>query len=214
MTLFDEGNSVPFVARYRQEITGCLSDTQLRQLHSELDRLDKLEEKRESVVKELAKNNHLTDALRMEIDSAETMDVLDEIHQPFKTRRVSKATLAREAGMEALARRMLETAFTLREARERSQGHALDVALEHARNIIAEDMARLPDVKAIADETILARCSFYAPSVLYLERRAESWPHGDADVAHREENEERKRAGGSGSRPQSESGIGSVAEGK
>lgn len=160
MSLFDDGNTVPFVARYRQEATGCLSDGQLRQLYSQLEALDRLEERRDSVLQTLAQSRALTDVMRMEIDSAQSVEVLEEIYEPFQAPRISPANLAREAGMEELAKEILQEGFTMQSAQELCLGNELEDALEAAREIMAEDISHVPEVKEATEKALKVHPTF------------------------------------------------------
>jgi protein Tex len=101
--LLDEGATVPFVARYRKEITGGLDDTQLRNLEERLGYLRELEERRTAVINSIAEQGKLDPALREAIEHAETKQRLEDLYLPFKQKRRTKAQIAREAGITPLA---------------------------------------------------------------------------------------------------------------
>ena len=101
--LLDNGATVPFVARYRKEATGSLDDAQLRTLTERLDYLRELADRRAVIVEAMSNQGKLTDALAAQIAAAETKSRLEDIYQPFKTKRRTKAQIAREAGLEPLA---------------------------------------------------------------------------------------------------------------
>ena len=105
--LLDEGATVPFVARYRKEVTGGLDDTQLRTLEERLDYLRDLESRRATVLASIDEQGKLTDALRTEIESAETKQRLEDLYLPYKPKRRTKAQIAREAGISPLAQDLL-----------------------------------------------------------------------------------------------------------
>ena len=105
--LLDEGATVPFVARYRKEATGGLDDTQLRNLEERLDYLRDLESRRATVLSSIDEQGKLTDALRAEIESAETKQRLEDLYLPYKPKRRTKAQIAREAGIAPLAQALL-----------------------------------------------------------------------------------------------------------
>ncbi|HRQ56044.1 MAG TPA: Tex family protein [Azoarcus taiwanensis] len=105
--LLDEGATVPFVARYRKEATGGLDDTQLRNLEERLDYLRDLESRRATVLSSIDEQGKLTDALRAEIESAETKQRLEDLYLPYKPKRRTKAQVAREAGIAPLAQALL-----------------------------------------------------------------------------------------------------------
>jgi len=102
VALLDGGDTVPFVARYRKEVTGGLDDTQLRKLAERLEYLRDLEKRRASIVAEITSQGKLTDALARAIAGADTKSVLEDLYLPFKPKRRTKAMIARENGLEPL----------------------------------------------------------------------------------------------------------------
>ena len=107
VALMDEGATIPFIARYRKEVTGSLDDTQLRAIEERLIYLRELEERRTAILKSIHDQGKLTDALTKSIVAAETKQVLEDLYLPYKPRRRTKAMIAREAGLEALARALM-----------------------------------------------------------------------------------------------------------
>ncbi|WP_045727576.1 Tex family protein [Xanthomonas sp. GPE 39] len=103
IALLDEGASVPFIARYRKEVTGGLDDTQLRNLEVRLVYLRELEERRAAVLSSIAEQGKLSDELRAEIVAADTKSRLEDLYLPYKPKRRTRAQIAREAGLEPLA---------------------------------------------------------------------------------------------------------------
>ncbi len=103
VTLLDEGATVPFIARYRKEVTQGLDDTQLRQLEERLRYIRELDERRDVIVKAIEEQGKLTDSLKSDIFSADTKSRLEDLYLPFKKKRRTKAQMAREAGLEPLA---------------------------------------------------------------------------------------------------------------
>ena len=103
VALLDDGSTVPFIARYRKEATGGLSDEQLRSLEERLGYLRELEARRKAVLESIAEQGKLTDALAAQIDAADTKARLEDLYAPFKVKRRTKAQIAREAGLEPLA---------------------------------------------------------------------------------------------------------------
>ncbi len=101
--LLDAGSTVPFIARYRKEVTGTLDDTQLRDLEERLRYLRELEERRKSVLEAIAAQGKLTPELEAAVVGADTKARLEDIYLPFKSKRRTKAQIAREAGLEPLA---------------------------------------------------------------------------------------------------------------
>ena len=107
VALLDEGSTVPFIARYRKEVTGSLDDTQLRTLEERLRYLRELDERRAAVLKAIDEQGKLTDALRLAIAQAATKQELEDLYLPFKQKRRTKGQIAKEFGLEPLADRLL-----------------------------------------------------------------------------------------------------------
>ena len=107
VALMDEGATVPFIARYRKEVTGGLDDTQLRHIEERLLYLRELEERRAAILKSIYEQGKLTDALVKAINAADTKQLLEDLYLPYKPRRRTKAMIAREAGLEPLARSLM-----------------------------------------------------------------------------------------------------------
>lgn len=103
IALLDEGASVPFIARYRKEVTGGLDDTQLRNLETRLTYLRELEDRRKAVLSSIDEQGKLSDALREQIMGADTKSRLEDLYLPYKQKRRTRAQIAREAGLEPLA---------------------------------------------------------------------------------------------------------------
>ena len=101
--LLDEGNTIPFIARYRKELHGAMDDTTLRTLEERLQYLRNLDERRESVKKSITEQGKLTDELAAAIDSAKTLAEVEDLYRPYKQKRRTRATAAREKGLEPLA---------------------------------------------------------------------------------------------------------------
>ena len=107
VALLDEGATVPFIARYRKEVTGALDDTQLRTLEERLTYLRELEERRAAVIASIEEQGKLTPALRAEVEHAETKQRLEDLYRPYNPTRRTKAQIAREAGLGPLAELLL-----------------------------------------------------------------------------------------------------------
>ena len=101
--LIDEGNTIPFIARYRKEVTGSLNDEVLRNLHERLVYLRNLEEKKEQVLKSIEEQGKLTDELKEKIVAAETMVVVEDLYRPYRPKRKTRASVAKEKGLDGLA---------------------------------------------------------------------------------------------------------------
>jgi uncharacterized protein len=105
--LLDEGSTVPFISRYRKEVTGALDDTQMRQLEERLNYLRDMEDRRQTILTSVADQGKLSPDLEAAINNAETKNRLEDLYLPYKPRRRSKALIAREAGLEPLADALL-----------------------------------------------------------------------------------------------------------
>ena len=101
--LIDEGNTIPFISRYRKEATGSLNDEQLRNLHERLNYLRNLEEKKEQVLATIEEQGKLTEELKAQILAAETLVVVEDLYRPYKEKKKTKATEAIKLGLEPLA---------------------------------------------------------------------------------------------------------------
>ena len=101
--LIDEGNTIPFIARYRKEAHGTLDDEQLRKLHERLMYLRNLEEKKEQVLSSIEEQGKLTPELKAQILAAETQVLVDDLYRPYRPKRRTRATIAKEKGLELLA---------------------------------------------------------------------------------------------------------------
>jgi uncharacterized protein len=168
--LLDEGATVPFIARYRKEVTENLDDTQLRTLEERLGYLRELEERRATVLASIAEQGKLTPELQGDIENAETKQRLEDLYLPYKQKRRTKAQIAREAGLEPLADALFndptlhpETAAAryVNLEKEPPEKHVPDVkaALEGARQILmerfAEDAALLEKLRNYLNEHAL-----------------------------------------------------------
>src|SRR5690606_9981664 len=107
-TLLDEGATVPFISRYRKEVTGSLDEVQVAAIRDRMEQLRELDKRRESILKSIRDQEKLTPELEAQIMAAETMAVLEDIYLPYKPKRRTKATIAREKGLEPLAQRLFE----------------------------------------------------------------------------------------------------------
>src|SRR5688572_4978141 len=156
LALFDEGATVPFVARYRKEVTGGLDDLQLRNLEERAAYLHELEERRATILASIEEQGKLDDALRTRILAADTKQVLEDLYLPYKPKRRTRATIAREAGYEPLADLIWTGAATDAEAEAAAASYvdpakevaSVDDALRGARDILAERIAEDADLRA------------------------------------------------------------------
>src|SRR5690242_10828193 len=150
--LLDGGSTVPFIARYRKEVTGALDDAQLRTLEERLRYLRELDERREAILKEITAQGKLTDELAAQLRAADAKARLEDLYLPFKPKRRTRAQIAREAGLEPLADLLLSDPARdpHREARnfvDPDRGVAdPPAALDGARAILVERFAEDADL--------------------------------------------------------------------
>jgi len=165
--LLDEGATVPFIARYRKEVTGGLDDTQLRTLSERLTYLRELEARRASILESIAGQGKLTDELSGKIAAVMTKAELEDIYLPYKPKRRTKAEIARERGLGALAEQILaDRALVPAELAEKflsSDVADVKAALEGARDIVAEQLTENAD--------LLKRLREYMKSNAFLRSR-------------------------------------------
>ena len=143
--LIDEGNTIPFISRYRKEATGSLNDEQLRNLDERLTYLRSLEDKKEQVLKSIEEQGKLTDELKEKILAAQTLVVVEDLYRPYRPKRKTRASIAKEKGLEPLAEYILRQEATeplLNEAAkyvsEEKEVKTPEEALQGAQDIIAE----------------------------------------------------------------------------
>ena len=144
INLLDEGATIPFISRYRKEATGGLDEVEIKNIRDEADRLRAIETRRESILKSIESQGKLSPELKQKIESAETMSGLEDLYLPFKPKRRTKATIAREKGLEALALKIYsqENFDLFAEAQlyisNEKEVNTQEEALSGARDIIAE----------------------------------------------------------------------------
>ncbi len=149
LELFGEGNTLPFVARYRKELTGGLDEVQLAAVRDRAQYLEELEERREAILKSVAEQGKLDDALRARILAADTKQALEDLYLPYRPKRRTRATIARERGLEPLAELIWAGAAGDAEAEAEAEAYVdpaqevadAPAALEGARDILAERVA-------------------------------------------------------------------------
>ena len=160
--LIDEGNTIPFISRYRKEATGALNDEQLRQLFERLTYLRNLEEKKEQVLSSIEEQGKLTEELKTQILAAETLVVVDDLYRPYRPKRRTRATIAKEKGLEPLAAliTMQKTTTPIEEAAkgyisEEKEVKNVQDAIGGAKDIIAEYISDEADYRIyIRDLTV------------------------------------------------------------
>jgi protein Tex len=157
--LLDKGNTVPFIARYRKEMTGSLDDEQIRIIADELIRLRALDERRASILASIEEQGKLTDELRDSIQAAVTMTALEDLYAPYKKKRRTRAMVAREKGLEPLADLILKQDFGSPEELAakflNDQVTNVEEALQGARDIVAEMISDNANVRAATREKAL-----------------------------------------------------------
>ncbi len=152
--LFDADNTVPFVARYRKEVTGGLDEVQLREILERLTYLRNLEARKKTVLNSIAEQGKLTDELRGRIEAATTLQAVEDLYLPYKPKRRTRATIARERGLEPLAQAILAQSLTKGNIEEIAAPYLNDdvpnaaAALAGACDIIAEMVAENADTRA------------------------------------------------------------------
>ena len=153
--LIDEGNTIPFIARYRKEATGTLDDEQLRKLYERLVYLRNLEEKKEQVLASIEEQGKLTEELKKQILEAQTQVVVEDLYRPYRPKRRTRATIAKEKGLEPLSTLIMlqKTKESLAEVAKQyineEKGVAnVQEALEGARDIIAENISDEADYRS------------------------------------------------------------------
>lgn len=152
VTLLDEGATVPFISRYRKEVTGGLDDAQLRQLDDRLGYLRELDERRDVILKSIDEQEKLTPELKASILQADTKNRLEDLYLPYKQKRRTKAQIAREAGLEPLAKMLFEDPSLSPEHEAEKYINAdknisdVKAALDGARQILMEQFAEEADL--------------------------------------------------------------------
>ncbi len=160
--LLDEGNTVPFISRYRKEMTGTLDDEQVRIIADELTRLRGLDERRTTILASIEEQGKLSDELRLAINTAMTLTALEDLYAPYKPKRRTRASIAREKGLEGLANHILMQTLTQRGLEEivkesylSEQVPTVEEALQGARDIVAETISDHAAVRQATRERAL-----------------------------------------------------------
>ena len=152
--LIDEGNTIPFIARYRKEAHGTMDDEQLRNLYERLTYLRNLEEKKEQVLASIEEQGKLTPELRAQIENAETQVLVDDLYRPYRPKRRTRATIAKEKGLEPLA--LLISMQQMKEPLEKAASEfvseekevaSVEDAIEGAKDILAEQISDEADYR-------------------------------------------------------------------
>ena len=160
--LIDEGNTIPFISRYRKEVTGALNDEQLRTLDERLTYLRNLEEKKAQVLSSIEEQGKLTEELRTQIEEAQTQVAVDDLYRPYRPKRRTRATMAKEKGLEGLAD-ILRLQMTDRSMEEEAKAYvseekgvsSVEEALAGAMDIVAEAVSDEADYRTYIREITL-----------------------------------------------------------
>ncbi len=170
INLLDEGNTIPFIARYRKELHGAMDDTALRTLEERLAYLRGLFERKETVKNSIAEQGKLTDELSAAIDAAETLAVLEDLYRPYKPKRRTRATMAKEKGLEPLAIELFEQrpdcpapeALAENYVNQEKGVESVEEALAGASDIIAENISDDASIRAMLRELIAQRAFLHS----------------------------------------------------
>ena len=163
--LLDEGNTIPFIARYRKELHGAMDDTSLRTLEERLGYLRSLQERKEAVKKSIAEQEKLTEELEKAIDAAETLAALEDLYRPYKPKRRTRATMAKEKGLEPLAEALFAQPLTGTAPEELAEDYvnqekgvaSVEEALAGASDIIAERISDDAAIRSLLRQLIAER---------------------------------------------------------
>ncbi|MGN0394260.1 MAG: Tex family protein, partial [Coprococcus sp.] len=162
--LIDEGNTIPFIARYRKEATGSLNDEQLRELNERLTYLRNLEEKKAQVISSIEEQEKMTPELRAQIEAAETMVLVDDLYRPYRPKRKTRATVAKDKGLEGLAN-IIYLQMTNNSIEEEAKHYlseekdvlTTDDAIAGAKDIIAENISDEADYRTKIRELTMSK---------------------------------------------------------
>ncbi len=159
--LMDEGNTIPFIARYRKEMTGTMSDVTLRELFDRLTYLRNLESRKEDVIMIIEEQGKLTEEIAKNINKAKTLQEVEDIYAPFKQKKRTRATIAKEKGLESLAMSLLKEKIdnlnseAEKYINEEKEVNSIEDALKGAKDIIAEIVSDDADVRKYIRELAL-----------------------------------------------------------
>lgn len=151
--LIDEGNTIPFIARYRKEATGSLSDEVLRNFYDRLTYLRNLEEKKQDTIRLIDEQGKLTEEIKAKIENATTLQEVEDIYRPFRPKRRTRATIAKEKGLEPLAKVISSNEVTDGDVEEYAKPYlnenvpTIEEAYQGAMDIIAEDISDDADIR-------------------------------------------------------------------
>ena len=171
LALLDEGNTIPFIARYRKEMHGAMDDTVLRQLETRLTYLRSLQERRDEVKRSIENQGKLTEELSAAIDAAATLTEVEDLYRPYKQKRRTRGSVAREKGLEPLAQAIFaqdgsDPAVLAADYVDAEKGvNTVEEALQGASDIIAEDLSDDADIRKNLRELTMRRGVFTCKAV-------------------------------------------------
>ena len=165
--LIDEGNTIPFIARYRKELHGAMDDTTLRTLNERLEYLRSLDERRETIVRAITEQGKMTEELAAAIDEAKTLAALEDLYRPYKQKRRTRATVAKEKGLEPLATLLFAQAADCPDPEIAAAAYvdtekgvaSVEEALQGASDIIAEIISDDAEIRSSLRDYINASAS-------------------------------------------------------
>ena len=163
--LLDEGSTVAFIARYRKEATGNLTDVEIREIEKNLGRLRNIEKRQEEIIKLIDEKGKLTDELREEILASSSLTILEDIYAPYKSRRKTRADIAREFGLEEFLNNLLSQISSEEEAMQLAKSYFAEgledkkEVIAKSLDILAEDIANTIDARNIIRRDGLMRAS-------------------------------------------------------
>lgn len=173
--LIDEGNTIPFIARYRKEMTGELSDTVLRELVTRLEYLRSLMERKQDVKKRIEAQEKWSKDIEVQLKNASTLQEVEDIYRPFRPKRKTRASVAREQGLEGLAQILMEQDPTIQNMQEVAKSYicaekgvdSIEKALQGAMDIVAEELADDPKIRKLCKDY------FYETGILVSKAKQE-----------------------------------------
>ncbi|MDZ8119430.1 Tex family protein [Pontiella agarivorans] len=175
--LFAEGNTVPFIARYRKEVHGNLDEVQISDIQEKLSYYNTLESRRQTILNSIEEQGKLTDDLRLKIEECQSKTGLEDLYLPYKPKRRTRAMIAREKGLEPLADLILEQgasgdveAEAAKFINEEKEVPTLEDALQGARDIVAEFIAEKAEVRALIREAYFKSGSIISQPALSSEK--------------------------------------------
>lgn len=166
INLLDGGSTVAFIARYRKEKTGNLTDVKIREIESALSRLRNFQKRKDEIINSLENQEKLTKELKADLDSATTITQLEDIYAPYKKKRKTRADIARELGLDKLLEEILEKAESEKDALNFAKNYLsedienADMAIEKSLDILAEEISNNIDVRKIVRKEGYQRAKF------------------------------------------------------